>query len=92
LTEVFEDQMDNTKVKVRSGAGPRECSEEAVATLVSELRTPVQTVALRAKLLQLGALTPEQSVGELVELVEGWSPRDTVPSSVAGVGPRRRVG
>jgi hypothetical protein len=53
--------MDSMKVKPRAGAGPDE-SSEAIATLVSELRAPVQTVALWAKLLQLGALTPEQSV------------------------------
>ena len=54
--------MNNVKIKPRSGACPDEGSEEAIATLVSELRTPLQTVALWAKLLQLGALTAEQSV------------------------------
>ena len=40
----------------------------------------------------LTALAHARTVGDLVELVEGWSQRDTIPSSVAGVGPRRRVG
>ena len=53
--------MKSRKVKPRPGACPDGCSSEPIASLVSELRTPVQTVALWAKLLQLGALTPEQS-------------------------------
>ena len=40
----------------------------------------------------LAALAHAKTVGDFVELVEGWSLRDTIPSSAVGAGPRRSVG